>query len=269
MLKTEMRNPHTMNLDKMSPLEICRVMNEENFNAVRAVEAQLEEVAKVIELVSDSFRRGGRLFYIGAGTSGRLGVLDASECPPTFGVSPDTVVGIIAGGERALTRASENKEDDPEAGVADLKQYHPTAADTVVGISAAGGASYVVEAVRFAANLGCHTAAITCNAESALSKVADVTIAPDTGAEVLTGSTRLKAGTAQKLILNMITTGAMAQTGKVCENMMINLRPTNEKLRLRVIRITADLCHLSEADATALLEQHNWVIRDAVDAYKK
>ena len=264
MLKTEMRNPRTTHIDKMSPLEIARIMNEENANCVRAVEAELPQIALAIETVTAGLLAGGRLFYVGAGTSGRLGIVDASECPPTFGVSPDTVIGIMAGGLPAMVNASENREDDPEASVAELKAYNLRKNDTVVGISAAGGAAYVRNAIEYARSLGCATVAITSNKGSPIDRAADISICPDTGPEVITGSTRLKAGTAQKLILNMLSTGAMIGCGHVYENLMINLKPTNTKLRGRVISIVRDITGLGEEAAIARLEQANWNIREAI-----
>lgn len=268
MLRTEMRNPKTMHIDQMSSLEIASVMNEENAIAVEAVGAELASVAKAIDVITDAFLAGGRLIYVGAGTSGRLGVLDASECPPTFGVSPDLVVGIIAGGVPALTRSSENMEDNPHAGVDELKKLSLNEKDIVVGISAAGGAAYVLRALEYAASLGCTTVGITSNKGSALDRQASISICTDTGPEVVTGSTRLKAGTAQKLVLNMLSTGAMIRSGYVYENLMINLSPTNEKLRLRVIRIVCELTGLSAEDSEKLLEENGWVIKNALAAWK-
>lgn len=265
MLKTEMRNPKTTHIDQMSPLEIARVMNEENAYCVQAVEAVLPQVAIAIEKIADALQKGGRLFYVGAGTSGRLGIVDASECPPTFGVSRDTVIGIMAGGLPALVNASENREDDPEASVAELKEYGLTGKDIVTGISAAGGAAYIVNALQYAKSLGCTTIGITSNPGSLVDTMADIPIAPDTGAEVITGSTRLKAGTAQKLILNMLSTGAMIRCGHVYENLMINLQPTNSKLRGRVIRIVSDITGENEEQAEARLEANDWNIRKAVE----
>lgn len=264
MLKTEMRNPNTTHIDQMSPLEIAKVMNEENANCVRAVEAELPQIAKAIDVIADALQKGGRLFYVGAGTSGRLGIVDASECPPTFGVSRDTVIGIMAGGLPALVNASENREDDPDASVAELKEYGLNGKDVVVGISAAGGAAYVLNALAYAKSLGCTTVGITSNKGSQLDTLADIPISPDTGPEVITGSTRLKAGTAQKLILNMLSTGAMIRSGYVYENLMINLKPTNIKLRLRVISIVSEITGESAEQAQARLEKANWVIKEAI-----
>ena len=264
MLKTEMRNPRTTHIDKMSPLEIAKVMNEENAYCVRAVEAELPQIALAMDAIAVALQNGGRLFYVGAGTSGRLGIIDAAECPPTFGVSSDTVVGLMAGGLPAVVNASENREDDPEASVAELKAKNLNAKDVVVGISAAGGAAYVLNAIRYAKSLGCTTVAITSNKESPIDLAADIPISPDTGPEVITGSTRLKAGTAQKLILNMLSTGAMIRSGYVYENLMINLKPTNEKLRRRVIGIVAEITGESAESAELRLEKNNWIIKEAI-----
>ena len=264
MLKTEMRNPKTTHIDKMSPLEIAQVMNAENAWCVQAVEAELPQIAKAIDAIAESLQNGGRLFYVGAGTSGRLGIVDAAECPPTFGVSRDTVIGLMAGGLPAVVNASENREDDPEASVAELKDYHLNNKDVVVGISAAGGAAYVLNAIRYAKGLGCTTVGITSNKESPVDLAADIPISPDTGAEVITGSTRLKAGTAQKLILNMLSTGAMIRSGYVYENLMINLKPTNTKLKQRVIGIVSEITGESAQAAEARLEKANWIIKEAI-----
>ena len=264
MLNTEMRNERTMHLDEMSALEIARAMNYENMRSVEAVEAVLPQVAQAIDAITHSFAQGGRLFYIGCGTSGRLAVVDAAECPPTFGADPGQVVGIIAGGDRSMFRASEGQEDDPNGGIAELESRHLTANDVVVGISAAGGAAYVNNAIAYAKNLGCVTVGISNNPGSKLETLVQIPITPDTGAEALTGSTRLKAGNAQKMILNMLSTGAMVRSGHVYENMMINLRPTNIKLRGRVIRITAAILDCDEATAEKLLERNDWNIRKTV-----
>ena len=265
MLKTEMRNPATMHFDKMTTLEMVERMNEENKVAVDAVGGALTEVAKAIDAAAKALADGGRLIYMGAGTSGRLGVIDAAECPPTFGVSPDMIVGIIAGGERCMFRAAESEEDDAAHGVADLKARDLNSRDVVVGISAAGGAAYVIGALEYAKSLGCVTVGITSNPDTPLDKTADISIVTDTGAEVITGSTRLKAGTAQKLVLNMISTCAMVKCGHVYENLMINLRPTNQKLRGRMVRIVAAVLDVDEATATARLDANDWNIRRAVE----
>lgn len=259
-----MRNPLTMNFDKMSTEEMVSVMTLENANAVRAVEAASESIAKAIDTVAEAFSNGNRLFFIGAGTSGRLGVLDASECPPTFGVSPDMVQGIIAGGKECMFRAAENAEDLSINGRDDVISYGIRAGDVLVGISVAGNAAYVREALRTAKELGAHTVALTCNDKAQISEFADISIVTDTGAEVLTGSTRLKAGTAHKMVLNMITTCAMTKIGNVYENLMINLRPTNDKLRDRTIRIVQEILGCKRDEAIEKLENNEWNIRRAV-----
>jgi len=266
MQKTEMRNPNSMQIDRMDTAGILQIISDENFNAVRAVEAALGEIAKACDAIAAAFERGGRLFYIGAGTSGRLGVVDAAECPPTFGVPTGMVIGIIAGGPACMSSASEGQEDDAAAAVRDLQAHSPTADDVVVGISAAGNAAYVLGALEYAASLGCTTVGLTSNSDSKLAAAADIAIVTDTGAEVVTGSTRMKAGTAQKLVLNMLSTTAMIKTGKVYENLMINLQPTNEKLRLRVISIVCEILGCSTEQAVALLEENGWDIRRTVTA---
>ncbi len=269
MIRTEMRNENTMHLDKMNSLEIVTVMNAENRKMVDAVENELKDVADAIDLIVERFSRGGRLFYIGAGTSGRLGVLDASECPPTFGVDYDKVIGIIAGGDSALRKASEGAEDNGEKGVADFQNYNPTENDVICGVSAAGGAAYVIKALEYAKSIGCATIGITSNSGSLLERVADICIRVDTGAEVLTGSTRLKAGTAQKLVMNMLTTAAMVRSGYVYENLMINLKPTNIKLTKRMIGIVKDILHCTENEAEYLLETNEWNIKQVVNCSKE
>ena len=264
MKKTEMRNPDTMNFDRMTTSEMVGVMVKENYNAVKAVEAAADSIARTVDIVAEAFDKGGRLFFIGAGTSGRLGVLDAAECPPTFGVSPDMVQGIIAGGKECMFRAAENAEDIEENGRADVLSYGVGKGDVLVGISVAGNAKYVVGALSKAKEVGAKTVALTSNENTLIEKCADITIITDTGPEVLTGSTRLKAGTAHKMVLNIITTSAMAKTGKVYENMMINLSPTNEKLKARCIRIVSEILHCSLLEAEKRLEENGWNIRSAV-----
>ena len=264
MLKTEERNPKSTHIDKMSTLDMVRLMSEENYVAVKAVEDAAESIAEAVDAIVLSMNAGGRLFYIGAGTSGRLGVLDASECPPTFGVSYDLVSGIIAGGYDCLVKASEGGEDSYENGILDVKdKLRP--GDVIVGISAAGGAKYVLGALDFAKERGCVTVGVTSNADSPLAKNSDIAIFTDTGAEIITGSTRLKAGTAQKLVLNILSTASMVKTGKVYENLMINLRPTNQKLRERVISIVCEIKKIEREEAIALLEANEWNIRKSVE----
>jgi N-acetylmuramic acid 6-phosphate etherase len=235
-------------------------------NAVRAVEAASEQIAAVCDAVAERFENGGRLFYIGAGTSGRLGVIDAVECPPTFGVPRGQVIGIIAGGEKCMVQAAENEEDNAEAGKKDLQKYDFCEKDIVIGISASGGAAYVVGALEYANRLGAVSVSLSSNADTPMERVAKIAIVVDTGAEVITGSTRMKSGTAQKLVLNMISTGAMVRTGKIYENMMINLRPSNIKLRARMICIVCEILHCNAEEAEALLEANGWSIKEAVQS---
>ena len=261
MLKTEMRNPKTMHLDRMTTVEMLRVIQDENYNAVRAVDGCLNAVARAVDAATAALRGGGRLIYVGAGTSGRLGVLDASEACPTFGVPEGTIVGVMAGGVEALYRAGEPEEDSTECGIRDLKAINLTSADCVVGVSAAGGAEYVLAAVAYAKSLGCATVGLTCNEGSSLATLADIAIVTDTGAEVVTGSTRMKAGTAHKLVLNMLSTCSMVHLGNVYENMMVNLKPSNEKLRERMVGIVAEIHRIDRDAARSLLERAGWVIR--------
>ena len=248
MLNTEKRNENTTHIDRMTALEIAQAMNRENMHSVMAVEAALPQVALAIEAAAKAIGNGGKMIYIGAGTSGRLGIQDAAECPPTFGVENWVVQGIIAGGRERVFTAGENAEDIYENGVKDVEDLlNP--GDVLVGISAAGGAKYVVGALETAKKLGCVTVAVTSNPGVAITQVADISIVCDTGAEAVTGSTRLKAGNAQKFVLNMLSTGAMIRTGKVYENLMINLKPSNEKLRGRVVRITAAILDCTEEEA--------------------
>lgn len=264
MLKTEMRNGETTHIDRMTPAEMVAVMQKENLHAAQAVGQVLEPIAEAIDRISARMQQGGRLLYVGCGTSGRLGVLDASEIPPTFGVSPEVVVGIIAGGDGALRRAAENIEDDGAAGRRDVQAQQLCEKDTVVGISVAGGAAYVMGALQYAREVGALTVGITSNAGSPVSAAADIAIDPDTGAEVITGSTRMKAGTAHKMILNMLSTGVMIRTGKVYENLMVNIRPVNRKLRQRMIRIVSEITGREEAASEQLLEEAHWDIPKAV-----
>ncbi len=236
-LTTEKINPATVNIDKVSTLEMVKLINDEDKKIAAAVESVLPEVAQAVDAIAQSFNRGGRLFYIGAGTSGRLGVLDASECPPTFGVSPDMVQGLIAGGEGALVKAVEGAEDNRTLAASDLTAKNFCAADILVGITASGRTPYVLGGVEYAKKIGAITIGVSCVENSALAKVVDIAITPITGAEALTGSTRMKAGTATKMILNMLTTAAMIKIGKVRGNLMVCVQATNDKLRDRIKRI--------------------------------
>ncbi|MBR4904418.1 MAG: N-acetylmuramic acid 6-phosphate etherase [Selenomonadaceae bacterium] len=236
-LTTEKINPATVNIDKCTTLEMVKLINDEDKKVALAVESVLPEIARAVDVIAESFNRGGRLFYIGAGTSGRLGVLDASECPPTFGVSPNMVQGLIAGGEGALIKAVEGAEDNRSLAENDLSDKNFCAEDILVGITASGRTPYVLGGIDFAKRLGATTVGISCVENSALSKVVDIAITPITGAEALTGSTRMKAGTATKMVLNMLTTAAMIKTGKVRGNLMVCVQATNDKLRDRIKRI--------------------------------
>ena len=263
--KTEMRNPKSMNMDKMSTEDMARLVITANYEAVKAVEDAASAVARAVDAIAEAFSGGHRLIYVGAGTSGRLGVIDAAECPPTFGVSYDMVTGIIAGGKERMFKAGENEEDKYENGCQAVKENGVSAGDVVVGISAAGNAQYVLGAIETAKALGCVTVGVSSNEGTLILNAADIAIFTDTGAEVLTGSTRLKAGTAQKIVLNTLTTCAMAKTGKVYENMMRNLAPSNVKLEKRVIRIVTEILSCSEDEAVARLEANGWNIRKAVE----
>lgn len=239
MLRTELRNKNSTHIDQMTSLEMVQLMNKENMNSVLAVEAALPQIALAVDAAAKAIGNGGKLVYIGAGTSGRLGVLDASECPPTFGVDHETVQGIIAGGPERMFKAGENAEDVYENGVADVEKVLK-AGDVLVGISAAGGAKYVIGALEKAKEMGCTTVSVSSNPDTAIEKVADIAIVCDTGPEVVTGSTRLKAGTCQKLILNMISTATMVRCGKVYQNLMVDVMPTNEKLVVRAENIVME-----------------------------
>ena len=236
-MTTEQRNPDTMNLDEMTTLQIVTEMNREDAGIPAAIRPHLPEIAKVAQWGAESLSQGGRIFYMGAGTSGRLGVLDASECPPTFGVSADTVVGLIAGGPSAIMKAVEGAEDNRELGAQDLKDHNLAQNDLVIGLAASGRTPYVIGGFEYAKSIGCRTAAITCNEGSAIGKASDCAIDVVVGPEVLTGSTRLKAGTAEKMILNMISTAAMVQIGKSYGNLMVDVVLSNEKLQVRAENI--------------------------------
>ena len=248
-LLTEARNPQTMELDSMTPLEIVTAMNREDARVPESIRHQLPNIAQCVAWATEAIRSGGRLIYMGAGTSGRLGVLDAVECPPTFGVSPDVVVGLIAGGERAFVKAVEGAEDSRELGKADLEAIGLTPKDLVVGIAASGRTPYVLGGLAYANSLGCKTAAISCNPGSAVGKEARLAIEVAPGPECLTGSTRLKAGTAQKLILNMISTATMVGCGKAYSNLMVDVMQTNEKLVVRAQNIVMEATGVSRDSA--------------------
>lgn len=252
-LLTEARNPRSAELDTAGALGIVEIMNDEDALVVAAVRAEKAAIAQAIEWTADRFRRGGRLIYVGAGTSGRLGVLDASECPPTFSTPPEMVVGLIAGGERALTRAVEGAEDDPDQGAAAIAGLNVADRDLVVGIASSGRTPYVLGAMREARRRGASTVGVACNRPSLLGAEVDLEIAPIVGPEVIAGSTRLKAGTATKMVLNMLTTGAMILIGKTLGNRMIDFTPVNEKLRIRARRVVRELTGVDDARAVELL----------------
>ena len=263
-MTTEMRNPRTMQLDTLSALEILEIMNQEDASVPRAIHGHLEEIARVAEWGKECLRQGGRIFYMGAGTSGRLGVLDASECPPTFGVSPDTVIGLIAGGEKAFTRAVEGAEDSRELGRQDLEKQHLSPKDLVIGLAASGRTPYVLGGLAYAKETGCHTASVSCNAGSALSRAAEIGIEVPVGPEVLTGSTRLKAGTAQKMILNMISTAVMVGIGKAYQNLMVDVVQTNEKLRGRALHIVMEATGADQKTAEETLAETGGQCKTAI-----
>ncbi len=261
---TEQENPHTANLSSLPAAEIVRLMNEEDTLVATAVGKVLPDVVKAVEGIVARLSGSGRLFYIGTGTSGRLGVLDASECPPTFGVSPDMVRAIIAGGYEACYRAVELSEDDAAAGGHDLESRGFTKGDALVGIAASGRTPYTVGAISHARALGAFTVAVTCAPDSPITRAAEVSIVPVVGPEVLAGSTRLKAGTAQKMVLNMISTATMVRLGYVTGNRMSNVQTRNSKLRARAIRILMAEANLDQADASAALETANGDLRVAL-----
>ncbi len=262
---TERRNPRTASIDLASPLEIVDVINAEDRLVPEAVASQREEIARAVELTEQSFRAGGRLFYVGAGTSGRLGVLDSSEIPPTFGADPDMVQGIIAGGLPALTRAQEGAEDIVENGAREIDARNVGEKDFVIGIAASGTTPYVHSALFRAAELGARTGMIACSTlPQSILDLVDVAIVPIVGPEVVTGSTRMKAGTATKLVLNIITTGAMIRLGKTYGNLMVDLRATNNKLKDRSERIVVEVCGVSRDEARALIEAADKSVKTAI-----
>jgi len=266
-LATEARNPASTHLDELSTLDMLTLINAEDATVAAAVHAELPAIARAVDAIAERFAHGGRLFYIGAGTSGRLGVLDASECPPTFSVPADLVQGLIAGGDRALRLSSEHSEDSPQQGAADLAAAGFATegrSDILVGIAASGRTPYVLGAIGYARQLGALTIGLSCVPGSALAQAADIAITPATGPEVLTGSTRLKAGTATKLVLNMISTGVMVRTGATYGNLMVNMRPTNAKLVDRAQRIIAEIVGCAAAAAARLLADSGNNVKTAI-----
>ncbi|GAD32238.1 N-acetylmuramic acid 6-phosphate etherase [Photobacterium leiognathi] len=256
-LVTESRNVASENIDMLSTIDMLKVINQEDQKVALAVEAIIPEIAKVVDLIAEAFQSGGRLIYTGAGTSGRLGILDASECPPTYGSDPDLVIGLIAGGHKAILKAVENAEDNVELGATDLQQIGFNHKDVLVGIAASGRTPYVMGSMNYAKSVGAKVAALSCNANSPMAEIADINITPIVGAEVVTGSSRMKAGTAQKLVLNMLTTGAMIRTGKVFGNLMVDVEATNAKLIQRQKNIVVEATGCSESQAAEALTQCN------------
>ncbi|MDR2784066.1 MAG: N-acetylmuramic acid 6-phosphate etherase [Treponema sp.] len=263
-LTTETPNPKTANLDLMTPLEFVKMMNDENVQVFQAIEKALLEIAQTIEIVARQFRLGGRLIYAGAGTSGRLGLMDAVECVPTFGVDDNMVIGLIAGGQRAFVKAVEGAEDSKKLCTEDLKGLGFSARDVFIGIAASGRTPYVIGGLEYANALGAETVAIACNYNSEIGKIAKTRIEVDAGSEPLTGSTRLKAGTAQKIILNMISTGAMIQIGKVYKNLMVDVLTTNKKLVDRARRIVMRVTGVDYERADAVLNETNNKVKPAI-----
>ena len=267
---TETSNPSTENIDLMDSLSIAQTINKEDQKVALAVEQTLPQIAQTIELISQSFLQGGRLGYFGAGTSGRLGVLDASECWPTFGVSHEMVRGFIAGGDQALRYSIENAEDNAQLGLEDISHFAPTSKDVVVAISSSGTPKYLIAVLQEAKKQEAHTISISCNSEAPIKELSDIFINPIVGPEAITGSSRLKAGTAQKMVLNMLSTGAMIRIGKVYKNYMIDLRMVNEKLRKRGIRFVCEIAGCTPSQAEDYLAQANNEIKTAcVIAIKK
>lgn len=257
-LVSEGRNPDTMDIDLLSSQEIVERLNQQDKQVPLAVEAVLPQIAQAVDKITAAFKQGGRLIYLGAGTSGRLGVLDASECPPTFGVSDQMVIGLIAGGKEAMFTAQEGAEDNATLGVHDLQQIDFSSKDVLVGIAASGRTPYVIGALEYANDLGATTIALSCNPDSPIAEIAQIAISPVVGPEALTGSTRLKSGTAQKLVLNMLTTASMIRLGKSYQNLMVDVRATNRKLIARAVRIVMQATDCQREEAEALLkESHN------------
>lgn len=254
-LVTESRNHNSENIDTLSTFDMLKVINNEDKKVPLAVEKALPEIAQLVDKVAVAFSQGGRLIYCGAGTSGRLGILDASECPPTYGTPHEMVIGLIAGGHKAILQAVENAEDNIQLGEQDLRQLNFNEKDVLVGIAASGRTPYVIGALNYAKSLGATTGAISCNPESPIAQIVDIAITPIVGAEVVTGSSRMKAGTAQKLILNMITTAAMIKIGKVFGNLMVDVEATNAKLVERQVRIVMQATECERAIAEQALSQ--------------
>lgn len=263
-IDTEQRNPRTMEIDTLSTLEMVRLINQEDHLCAEAVKAVLPEIARTVDIIYEKIRAGGRLFYCGAGTSGRLGVLDAAECPPTYGVDPGLVVALIAGGPSAFIKAVEGAEDSRDLGAQDLKEHGFSNKDALVGIAASGRTPYVLGAMDYAREVGAPVFALVCCRDSEMSRHADITMAPVPGPEVITGSSRMKSGTCQKLVLNLLSTCVMIKLGKVYGNLMVDVKATNEKLVHRAISIVRDAAEVDESAARAALDQCGWSCKTAI-----
>lgn len=263
-LDTEKRNINTMNLDELSTVEIIAKINQEDKKIADCVEPAIAEIGKATDFAVGSIKSGGRLIYMGAGTSGRLGILDASECPPTYGVPFDMVIGIIAGGDKAIRKAVEGAEDSKELAVKDLKKIGFNEKDTLVGLAASGRTPYVIGGLEYARSIGAKTAAISCVQGAKISDMADAKIEVIVGAEAVTGSTRMKAGTAQKMVLNMISTTAMVKIGKVYQNLMVDVATTNEKLKVRALNIVSEATGIEKKSSKKLLEDSGYDVKVAI-----
>lgn len=261
---TEKINPDTIDIDIASSFEIVKMINNEDLKVAQKISENIDPIAKAIDKISESILKGGRLFYFGAGTSGRLGVLDASECPPTFNTSFDMVQGIIAGGDKALRYAIEGAEDSEELAVDDFTKQNITEKDIVTAISASGNAAYVIKILKLAHSKKAGTIALTCNPKAKMSNYADIVICIETGAEAIAGSTRMKAGSAQKMVLNMLSTGAMIKIGKVYKNLMIDVKPTNIKLKHRAQRIVSQIAHCTIDKSKSVLEDNGYNLKAAI-----
>lgn len=254
-IKTEQRNERTSNIDSLSTIDMVRLINSEDKKVAEAVEKELEHIAEAVDLIADRLSIGGRLVYMGSGTSGRLGILDAVECPPTYSTEPEQVIGLIAGGYPAIFKAQEGAEDSTTAGIEDLQSIGFCEKDVLVGVSASGRTPYVVSAMKYAESIGAEIVSVTCSPDSEMEKLAHIAIVPQPGPEVVTGSTRMKSGSAQKMVLNMLSTGAMIKLGKVYGNLMVDVKPSNEKLVHRCRRIVSDAAGVTEDEAAQVLEK--------------
>ncbi len=263
-LVTESRNENTVSIDSVSTVEMLKMINAEDKKVAYAVEKELESIAEAVDIIHDRLSKGGRLIYIGAGTSGRLGVVDASECPPTFGTDPELVQGLIAGGTDAIFRSIEGAEDSKDGGIEDVKAINLSSADVLVGLAASGRTPYVIGAMEYANSINAATVAVTCNPESEMARLSKISVAPVVGPEAITGSTRMKAGTAQKMILNMLTTAVMVKLGKVYENLMVDVKASNFKLTERAKRIVGQCTGVMEADAVRALEETGYDVKLAI-----